>query len=74
MVDAILKNRRRILPVAAYLDGEYGMKGIYLGVPVRLGAGGVEQIIEIDLTAGGSGGPAARPAMRSPPRSESWQI
>jgi malate dehydrogenase len=50
MVDAILKNRRRILPVAAYLDGAYGMKGVYLGVPVRLGAGGVEQILEIDLT------------------------
>jgi malate dehydrogenase len=37
------------LPAAAYLDGEYAMKGIYLGVPVRLGAGGIEQIIEIDL-------------------------
>ncbi len=49
MADAILKNKRRILPAAAYLDGEYGMKGIYLGVPVRLGAGGIEQIIEIDL-------------------------
>jgi malate dehydrogenase len=51
MVEAILKDRRRILPVAAYLDGPYGMKGIYLGVPVRLGAGGVEQIIELELTA-----------------------
>lgn len=50
MVDAILKDRRRILPAAAYLDGAYGMRGIYLGVPVRLGAGGVEQVIEIDLT------------------------
>ncbi len=51
MVEAILKNKRRILPVAAYLDGQYGMRGIYLGVPVRLGAGGVEQILEIELTA-----------------------
>ncbi len=51
MVEAILKDRRRILPVAAYLDGQYGMKGIYIGVPVRLGAGGVEQVIELELTA-----------------------
>lgn len=51
MVEAILKDRRRILPVAAYLDGQYGLKDIYCGVPVRLGAGGVEQIIELELTA-----------------------
>jgi malate dehydrogenase len=51
MVEAILKDRRRILPVAAYLDGQYGLRGIYCGVPVRLGAGGVEQIIELELTA-----------------------
>ncbi|MDM7916715.1 MAG: malate dehydrogenase [Candidatus Eisenbacteria bacterium] len=50
MVDAILKNRSRILPVAAYLDGQYGMRDLYLGVPARLGAGGVEQIVELDLT------------------------
>lgn len=49
MVEAILKDRRRILPVSAYLDGAYGMKGIYIGVPVRLGARGVEEIIELDL-------------------------
>jgi malate dehydrogenase len=49
MVEAILKDKRRILPVAAHLDGQYGMSGIFLGVPVRLGKGGVEKIIEIDL-------------------------
>jgi len=51
MVDAVLMDRKRILPCAAYLDGEYGVKGIYMGVPVKLGAKGVEQIIEIKLTA-----------------------
>jgi malate dehydrogenase len=50
MVDAILKNRRRVLPVSAHLDGAYGMRGIYLGVPVRLGRDGVEQVIELELT------------------------
>ena len=50
MVDSILKNRRRILPCAAYLTGQYGMSDIYLGVPVILGANGVEEILEIDLT------------------------
>jgi malate dehydrogenase len=51
MVDAVLMDRKRILPCAAYLDGEYGVKGVYMGVPVKLGAKGVEQIIEIKLTA-----------------------
>ena len=49
MVEAILKDQKRILPCAAYLNGEYGAKGIYLGVPVKLGAKGVEQIIELKL-------------------------
>lgn len=49
MVEAILKDQKRILPCATYLDGEYGAKGIYLGVPVKLGAKGVEQIIELKL-------------------------
>jgi malate dehydrogenase len=49
MVEAILKDKRRILPVAAHLDGQYGMKDVYLGVPARLGKGGVERILEIDL-------------------------
>ncbi|MGB6430690.1 MAG: malate dehydrogenase, partial [Candidatus Acidiferrales bacterium] len=50
MVEAILKDKKKILPCAAYLDGEYGIKGLYVGVPVKLGARGVEQIIEIKLT------------------------
>src|SRR5271167_3901525 len=51
MVEAILKDKKKILPCAAYLDGQYGVKGLYVGVPVKLGAKGIEQIIEIKLTA-----------------------
>ena len=50
MVESILKNKNKILPCAAYLEGEYGIKGIYFGVPVKLGVNGVEEVIEIDLT------------------------
>jgi malate dehydrogenase len=50
MVEAILKDKKKILPCAAYLDGEYGIKGLFVGVPVKLGAKGIEQIIEIKLT------------------------
>ena len=50
MVEAILRDRRRILPCAAYLRGEYGIDGLYVGVPIVLGNGGVEKIIEISLT------------------------
>jgi len=50
MVDAILKDRKKILPCAAYLEGEYGINGLYVGVPVKLGEKGIEQIIEISLT------------------------
>ncbi len=50
MVEAILFDRKQILPCAAYLEGEYGIKGLFVGVPVKLGAGGVEKVIEIDLT------------------------
>jgi malate dehydrogenase len=50
MVEAILKDKKKILPCAAYLDGQYGVKGLYVGVPVKLGRRGVEQIIEITLT------------------------
>jgi len=50
MVEAILKDKKKILPCAAYLEGEYGIKGLFVGVPVKLGARGVEQIIEIKLT------------------------
>jgi malate dehydrogenase len=51
MADAYLNDRKAVLPCAAYLEGEYGLKGLYVGVPVRIGAGGVEQVLEIDLTA-----------------------
>jgi malate dehydrogenase len=50
MVDSILRDRKKILPCAAYLEGEYGLKGIFMGVPVKLGAAGIEKIIEIKLT------------------------
>ncbi len=49
MVEAIVKDQKRVLPVCAWLDGEYGMEGIYLGVPVILGKNGIEKIIELDL-------------------------
>src|SRR5215469_4092985 len=49
MVEAILKDKKKILPCAAYLNGQYGVKGLYVGVPVKLGRSGVEQIIEIKL-------------------------
>ena len=51
MVEAILRDKKKILPCAAYLDGQYGVKGLYVGVPVKLGRRGVEQVIEITLTA-----------------------
>jgi len=50
MVDAILLDRKRVLACAAYLEGEYGVKGIFMGVPVKLGSKGVEKILEIKLT------------------------
>jgi malate dehydrogenase len=50
MVEAILKDKKKILPCAAYLQGEYGIDGLYVGVPCKLGARGLEQIIEIKLT------------------------
>ena len=50
MTEAILKDKKKILPCAAYLEGEYGVNGLYVGVPCKLGARGLEQIIEIKLT------------------------
>jgi malate dehydrogenase len=50
MVKAILHDKKKILPCAAYLEGEYGVRGLFVGVPVKLGARGIEQIIEIKLT------------------------
>ncbi|MGD2295560.1 MAG: malate dehydrogenase [Candidatus Aminicenantes bacterium] len=49
MVESIVKDKKKILPCAAYLEGEYGIKDLYFGVPIKLGANGVEEIIEIDL-------------------------
>ncbi len=51
MAESFLKDKKRILPTAAYLSGEYGVKGLYVGVPVIIGAGGAERIIEIDLNS-----------------------
>jgi malate dehydrogenase len=50
MVDAILLDQKRVLPCTAYLDGEYGIDGLYIGVPVKLGTGGIEEIVELDLS------------------------
>ncbi len=50
MVEAILKDKKKILPCAAYLEGEYGIKGLFVGVPVKLGRRGIEQIVQITLT------------------------
>jgi len=50
MVDAIMLDRKQILPCAVRLEGEYGIRGLFVGVPVKLGAGGAEEIIELDLT------------------------
>ena len=52
MVESYLRDKRRVLPCAAWLDGQYGIKGYYVGVPVVIGAGGVEKIVEIQLDAG----------------------
>ena len=50
MAESIVKNKRRILPAAAYLEGEYGQEGIYLGVPCKLGEGGLLEVVEVELT------------------------
>ncbi len=50
MVEAILKDKKKILPCCAYLEGEYGINGLYVGVPVKLGSNGIEEIIQINLT------------------------
>src|SRR5689334_11638319 len=50
MVDSIVLDEKRVLPCTAYLEGEYGIDGLYMGVPVKLGATGVERIVELDLT------------------------
>jgi malate dehydrogenase len=59
MADAYLNDRKAILPCAAYLEGEYGLRGLYVGVPVQIGAGGVERVLEIAL------GPEERKALET---------
>jgi malate dehydrogenase len=50
MADSYLRDRRAVLPCAAYLEGEYGLRDLYVGVPVQIGAGGVERVIEVPLS------------------------
>jgi malate dehydrogenase len=50
MVAAVMLDEKRVLPCTAYLEGEYGIEGLYMGVPVKLGAGGIEQVVQLDLT------------------------
>jgi len=50
MAESILKDKKKVLPCAAYLQGEYGINDLFIGVPVKLGKNGVEQIVEITLT------------------------
>jgi malate dehydrogenase len=49
MVEAILKDKKKVLPCTAYLEGEYGLKGLFVGVPVKLGRRGIEEIVQITL-------------------------
>jgi malate dehydrogenase len=51
MVESIVLDQKRVLPCTAYLEGEYGVKGLYMGVPVVLGQGGIEKIVKLNLTA-----------------------
>ena len=50
MVDSVMLDEHRVLPCTAYLEGEYGIDGLYMGVPVKLGAGGIEEIVELELS------------------------
>ena len=50
MAESILRDKKKVLPCATYLEGEYGINGLYVGVPCKLGAGGIEQIYQIKLT------------------------
>jgi malate dehydrogenase len=51
MVEAFMRDKHEVLPAAAYLEGEYGVKGVFAGVPIVIGSGGVERVVTIDLTA-----------------------
>ena len=61
MVDSIMLDEKRVLPCTAYLEGEYGIDGLYMGVPVKLGAGGIEEIVELELSDEERGARDARP-------------
>jgi len=50
MVDAIMLDEKRMLPCTAFLEGEYGIEGLYMGVPVKLGRGGIEEVVELELS------------------------
>jgi malate dehydrogenase len=50
LVDAVMLDEHRVLPCTAYLEGEYEIEGLYMGVPVKLGAGGIEEIVELELS------------------------
>jgi malate dehydrogenase len=50
MVDAVMLDEHRVLPCTAYLEGEYGIEGLYMGVPVKLGDSGIEEIVELELS------------------------
>jgi len=50
-VESIVKDKKKITPCAAFCEGEYGFRGLFLGVPVKLGSGGIDEIIEIKLTS-----------------------
>jgi malate dehydrogenase len=51
MCEAIVRDQKRVLPCAAWLEGEYGMSGLFLGVPCKLGRAGLEKILEVELTS-----------------------
>jgi len=50
MVDSVCLDQKRVLPCTAYLEGEYGIDGLYMGVPVKIGVGGIEEIVELELS------------------------
>jgi malate dehydrogenase len=50
MVEAIIRDEKRVIPSSAYLTGQYGLRDVYIGVPVKIGAAGVEDILEVELT------------------------
>ena len=65
MAEAYLGDQKRILPCAAFVDGQYGQNGLYVGVPVMIGAGGVEKVIEIELDDADKAGLQVSALMRS---------